>query len=196
MNKVSAILLAAGKSERIGNSKQLLPFKDSTIIETILGAFLNSYIVETIIVIRKDDLQLKKIVKNYRVKLCLNPYKESEMKDSVSLGLKMVNKNSRGIMVSPSDLPLITTSLINRLVENFNKNPQKIIIPVYEERRGHPTIFPIKYLKNLAGLKENIGLREIIRKNSRNIEEVEIYDEAFLIDVDIYEDYLTILGRK
>jgi molybdenum cofactor cytidylyltransferase len=87
-------------------------------------------------------------------------------------------------MLTMADQPFVDSQTINRLIEEFKTHDKGIAIPTYKGRRGHPLIFSLKYKAPLAGLKEDIGGREIIREHPEDVLEVAVDCEGIVIDID------------
>src|SRR5664279_5218785 len=114
---VSAILLAAGKSERMGENKLLLPFGGRTVIQRTLDSLLASRAGEVIVVLGNKAQEINASIGNRRALSVLNPNFAKGMSTSLVTGLGMVNQQARFIIVALGDQPLITTKVYNQLIE-------------------------------------------------------------------------------
>jgi molybdenum cofactor cytidylyltransferase len=189
---ISAILLAAGESNRMGQPKQLLPFGQSTIVERTIDNFLNSAVSETIVVLGYRDEEIRKTISGKPVKIAINPDYQQGMSASIIAGLKQINKRARAVLIALGDQPFVDSQTINSLVEAFIANNKGIIIPVYQGRRGNPVIFTIRYKGELLNLKGDIGGREIIKRHPDDVLEVAVNCEGVLLDIDTIESYTSI----
>jgi molybdenum cofactor cytidylyltransferase len=189
---ISAILLAAGESNRMGQPKQLLPFGQSTIVERTIDNLLNSAVSETIVVLGYRDEEIRKTIAGKPVKLVINPDYQQGMSTSIIAGLKQVDKRARAVLIALSDQPFVDSQTINSLVEAFIANKRGIIIPVYQGRRGNPVIFAIEYKGELLNLKGDVGGREIIKLHPDEVLEVAVNCEGVLLDIDTMENYTPI----
>jgi molybdenum cofactor cytidylyltransferase len=189
---ISAILLAAGESNRMGQPKQLLPFGQSTIVERTIDNLLNSAVSETIVVLGYRDEEIRKTIAGKPVKLVINPDYQQGMSTSIIAGLKQVDKRARAVLIALSDQPFVDSQIITSLVQAFIANKRGIIIPVYQGRRGNPVIFAIKYKGELLNLKGDVGGREIIKLHPDDVLEVAVNCEGVLLDIDTMENYTPI----
>jgi molybdenum cofactor cytidylyltransferase len=189
---ISAILLAAGESNRMGQPKQLLPFGQSTIVERTIDNLLNSAVSETIVVLGYRDEEIRKTIAGKPVKLVINPDYQQGMSTSIIAGLKQVDKRARAVLIALSDQPFVNSQTITSLVEAFIANNRGILIPVYQGRRGNPVIFTIKYKGELLNLKGDVGGREIIKRHPDDVLEVAVNCEGVLLDIDTMENYTPI----
>jgi len=190
---ISAILLAAGESTRMGQPKQLMPFGQSTIVEGTIDNLLNSAVSETIVVLGYQDEEVRKTVAGKPVKIAINPDYQQGMSTSIIAGLKQIDKRARAVLIALGDQPFVDSQTINSLVEAFIANNRGIIIPVYQGRRGNPVIFAIGYKGELLNLKGDVGGREIIKRHPDDVLEVAVNCEGVLLDIDTMENYTSII---
>ena len=191
---LSAIILAAGESKRMGKPKQLLPLGKSTLLEQAIDNLLNSSVDETIVVLGHKAEEITEKIANKPVKVVINPDYQQGMSTSIVAGLIMVDPRSQAVMLALGDQPLVTSRTINQLIEAFNKNRKGIAVPTYRGRRGHPIIFDIKYKAELFKLKGDIGGREIIQNHPKDVFMVAVDSESVISDIDTQEDYKTNLS--
>jgi len=187
---ISAILLAAGESKRMGKLKQLTPFGRSTILEETVNNLLNSKVSEVIVVLgaRADEVTEKIALKP--VQTVVNPDYQQGMSTSLIAGLRLIDSKAQAVMFALGDQPLINSQTINRLIEEFCNHDKGIAIPVYRGRRGHPVIFAIRYKDELFRLKGDIGGREIIDRYPDDVLEVPVNCEGIYIDIDTNKQLL------
>ncbi|MDH5365096.1 MAG: molybdenum cofactor cytidylyltransferase [Dehalococcoidia bacterium] len=190
---ISAILLAAGESNRMGQPKQLMPFDHSTIVEGAIDNLLNSAVSEIIVVLGYKSEEIRKTIAGKPIKIATNPDYQQGMSTSIITGLKQVDKRARAVLIALGDQPFVDSQTINSLVEAFIANNRGIIIPVYQGRRGNPVIFAIKYKGELLNLKGDVGGREIIKRHPDDVLEVAVNSEGVLLDIDTMENYIPII---
>lgn len=181
---VSAILLAAGESKRMGKPKQLVPLGNTTMVEQTTDNLLSSRVSEVIVVVGHRAEEVMKRVATKPIKIALNPIYHQGMGTSIVAGLNLVDSRAQAVMLVLGDQPFVDSQTINRLIEEFDAHDKGIAIPVYQGRRGHPIIFSIKYKAQLSGLKGDIGGREIIEEHPEDILEVAVECEGIDIDID------------
>jgi molybdenum cofactor cytidylyltransferase len=189
---ISAILLAAGESNRMRQPKQLMPFGQSTILEGTIDNLLNSAVSETVVVLGYREEEVQKTIAGKPVKIAINPDYQQGMSASIIAGLKQIDKRARAILIALGDQPFVNSQTINSLIEAFIANKRGIIIPVYQGRRGTPVIFAIRYKGELFNLKGDVGGREIIKRHPNDVLEVMVNCEGVLLDIDTMENYTPI----
>ncbi|MCX6009957.1 MAG: molybdenum cofactor cytidylyltransferase [Chloroflexi bacterium] len=191
---ISAILLAAGQSKRMGELKQLMPFGQSTIVEQAIDNLLDSAVDEVIVVVGYKAEDVIKAIAAKPIKLAINPDYERGMSTSIIAGLNLVHGRVQGVMLVLGDQPLVNSQTINSLIEEFYNHEKGIAVPTYQGKRGHPIIFAIKYKEQLLKLKGDMGGRQIIKDHPDDILEVAVNSESIVADFDTTDDYQAYVG--
>ena len=186
---LSSILLAAGKSKRMGRLKQLMPWRQSTMVEQTIDNLLGSAVDEVIVVVGHRAEEVIKTIATKPVKLVVNPDFEQGMSTSIMAGLSLVDNRIQAVMLALADQPSIDSRTINRLIDEFYSHDAGIVIPTYQGGKGHPVIFAIKYKDELLGLTDDIGGRQIVENHPDDILEVPVESESILADIDTIADY-------
>jgi molybdenum cofactor cytidylyltransferase len=191
---LSAILLAAGESKRMGKPKQLMPFGQSTLLEQAIDNLMNSAVDEIIVVLGYKAEEMIKTIAAKPVKIVVNPNYRQGMSTSIIAGLSLVDSQAQTVMLALGDQPSVDSQTINRLIEEFYRHDKGIAIPTYRGMRGHPIIFAIKYKQELLELRGDIGGREIIRHHPDDVLEVAVDSASVASDIDTKSDYQSQLG--
>ena len=186
---VSAILLAAGESKRMGRPKLLLPFGKGTVLGQTIDNLLSSKVDEVIVVLGYRAQEMIKAIANRPVKVVVNPIYHQGMSTSIITGLNLVDDKAQRLMIALADQPLINNKTFNRLIEESLGADKCIIIPIYGGKRGNPIIFSAKYKEELLSLKGDVGGRQIIRQHPDDILEVAADSESINIDIDTMGNY-------
>jgi len=186
---ISAILLAAGESKRMGKPKLLMPMGDSTILEQTVDNLLDSDVDEVIVVLGYRAEEAMHRISSKPVKIAINPDYRHGMSTSIVAGLSLIDKKAEAAMLVLADQPFIDSKIINKLIEQYHAHTKGIIFPKYQNRRGHPAIFSIKYKAELSRLKGDVGGREIIEKFPDDVLEVPVDSPYINIDIDTSSDY-------
>jgi molybdenum cofactor cytidylyltransferase len=191
---ISAILLAAGESKRMGRPKLLLPFGSSTILEQSVDNLLNSSVAELILVVGCTAEQLLMKIANRPVKVAINRDYRRGMSASIKAGLDLVSDEAKGIMLALADQPFIDSYIINCLIEAFGIGNKGIVIPVYQGKRGHPVIFASKYKEKLLAVKDDVGGRQIIAEHPEDLFQMGIDSESVILDINTQRDYRALIA--
>jgi molybdenum cofactor cytidylyltransferase len=193
---VSAILLGAGESKRMGRNKLSLPWGKKTIFEHCLRTLLRSDVREVIVVLSRRIGWVGDQWRDVKVKVVNNPYYKMGMSTSIRRGLQAIDPSSRGILIALGDQPLIKTRTINALIHAFIQGRGTIVVPSFRGKQGHPVIFHRRYLKELLKLKEDVGGRSIIEKHPEEVCLVRVKSEGVMKDIDTWKDYYKVRRIK
>ena len=190
--RVSAVLLAAGSSERMGRPKQLLPLGDRTVIEHCIDSIVNAGVEEVVVVLGPKCREIEELMRPLPVAIAVNDREKSEMAESVRAGLRAVSADATGILICLSDHPLVMTETIRAVVALHGDDPESIIIPSLNRKKGHPTLFPRKTIEEIF---VRDSLREVIGAHAEKIRYLDASDEGVLLDMDTPEDYARVLAN-
>lgn len=211
---ISGILLAAGLSTRMGQPKQLLPFGNSTIVETVVDNMLEAKFSEVIVVVGHCAEQIQSLLADRPVKIVFNPEYREGMLTSAQAGIRSIDFTSSGYTSdSPDkesmeteqtafsimlvDQPFITSPLINKVIDAYSGTDKGIVLPSYEYKRGHPVIFHHKYAHPILKLGlDSGGVRSLFSSYSDDIHYVNVDTDDVLRDIDYREDYERALNMK
>ena len=191
--KISAIIMASGKSERMGTNKLLLEYRGITFIENTLKKVLNENFYELAII--TCDKEVKKKCQNYikklekdkkNIYLVDNKKSEKGQSESIKIGLKTLGKCD-GYMFFSCDQPFLTSDTIKKILKNFN--PERITIPEYDGKRSLPVIFGKNFKNELLKLEGDTGGKTVISNHPDKIRIVEIENSDEGRDIDTKEDY-------
>jgi molybdenum cofactor cytidylyltransferase len=191
---ISALLLAAGKGERMGKVKQLLSLGEKRMIEAALQNLQTSRCDEIIVVLGFAADEIRPLVEGKeRVKVVINPRFAEGMSTSIQKGLREIDPRATGILIALADQPFIPPEVIDTLIEGFQRGARGIVLPAYEGKRGHPVILDRnKYEGELLALQGDVGGKEIVGDHPEDVLEVAVASKGVLMDIDAPEDYQTI----
>jgi molybdenum cofactor cytidylyltransferase len=193
---ISAILLGAGKSKRMGVDKLSLPWGRETVLEHCLETLLKSEVKEVIVVLGPRDKRLKGLSRSRKVKAVVNPLFRKGMSTSIRRGLQAIHSNRQGILIALGDQPHLKTRTINALIRAFDQRKEGVVIPSFQGRMGHPVIFHQKYKKELMSLKGDVGGRSIIERHLEDVRRVSVKSAGVVKDIDTWQDYRKELRMK
>lgn len=190
---ITGIILAAGESKRMGRTKQLLPYGGATLLEKVVDNLLLSNVQEVIVVLGHNAERIKEVLEKKPVKIALNPEYYLGMASSLKAGLIHIHSESQGFMVVLGDQPLIESNIIDQLIEDFIINGKGIVFPMYQNQKGHPVLFHVKYKEAVINLPPQEPIARIIKLNPKDVLPIPMKDKGILVDVDYPEDYLSIV---
>ena len=189
-SKISGILLAAGLSTRMGEPKQLLPFGNSTLIETVVDNLLGSKLSEVIVVIGHEAEKVHARIGHKPVQTVFNPDYREGMLTSAQCGVRAISESALAFALMLVDQPFITPDLINRVIDAYAQTDKGIVLPSYNYRRGHPVIFSRHYANEILSLtSESGGVKSLFGKYADDIHYVIVETDRVLRDIDDPADY-------
>ena len=191
-----AMILAAGMSRRMGQSKLLLPFGKKTIIETVVDSVVSSKVDDTLVVLGSERKKIEEKIRNFPVCSAFNPDFRSGMLSSVLCGFKALPSETRAVVIVLGDQPSVSKQTIDRIVDEYQKTKKGIVLPVSKKERGHPGLIDMKYREEVEALSPDIGLRGTVYSHPEDILEVEVDTPNILQDIDDEADYKRELKNK
>jgi len=188
---ISAIVLAAGESKRMGRTKQLLEWGGRTILQRVLENLGRSRVDEVILVLGHEATKIIQKVDTRKVKVVINKNYKAGMISSIQQGLINLNDGAEAFFIVLADQPAIGPEIIDRLIDEFKRAiPKKsIILPGYRGRRGHPALFSAKYRQEALRITGDVGFRQVLEEHPEEILTVEMETDSILQDIDTPEDY-------
>jgi molybdenum cofactor cytidylyltransferase len=192
---VAAIILAAGRSSRMGSHKLLLPFKGRPLVNWVLAAASMSQADPVIVVLGHEAEKVGAAMRAERRFLAIhNPWYAEGMSTSLKIGLAATPKEVEGALILLGDQPLITAAIINIMIDASAAAPDAIIAASYQGRRGNPVLFPRQYFAELETITGDEGGRSLLARYPERIRLVEIDDAQAGLDVDTPAEYQTLLA--
>jgi molybdenum cofactor cytidylyltransferase len=185
---ISAVLLAAGKSERMGKFKQLLPIGGKTFVETCADNLLASRVGEVVVVTGYNEAAVAAALAGRPVRIANNPDFEIGMASSIKRGVAAVAAEARAIMITLTDQPLIGPDVLNQIICEYEDNASLILIPTYVGRRGHPILLDSSLREEVLSMDPHIGLRQITHKYEHQIKYLDVSSSSVLMDFDLPGD--------
>ena len=189
MNPVAAILLAAGRSERMGAFKPLLPFGEQTVVDRCLQTIRAAGIEEIIVVLGHQAERMRGHLSRTPVQMVLNEMPESEMGLSISLGAAHLARTSEAVLIALCDQPAVPPEVISSLIEAQREPSALICIPEFGGRGGHPVLISLKLRDDLLNLVGRRGLRALQQAHVDAVRRVPVNSPYVLRDMDTWEDY-------
>jgi molybdenum cofactor cytidylyltransferase len=186
---ICGIVLAAGRSLRMGGQKLLLPYGGKTMIGHVVGEVIGGGLGRTFVVTGADHEAVAAALSDCAVTLVRNPDPEGDMLSSVRCGVRAVPEGCEAVLVALGDQPGITANLAGALIREYRESRGGIVVPSYGGKRGHPLVFSRRYFDEVLTRFEGEGLRALLLAHAEAVREVRAGSAAVLADVDTPEDY-------
>jgi molybdenum cofactor cytidylyltransferase len=183
---VAAIVLAAGRSTRMGGPNKLLAeLGGRTLVRIVTEQALASNAKGVIVVTGHQAAEVEKSLRGLKVKFVHNPDFAAGLATSVKTGIAAVPDSADGAVVCLGDMPLIDAHLIDRLIEAFAPDRGNLIaVPVSDGRRGNPVLWSRRFFRELMTLDGDIGARHLIARHSETVAEVPVEGHGAFLDID------------
>lgn len=190
VEEVAAIVLAAGRSERMGAFKPLLPFGPKSVIENCIDN-LRSGGVATIVVVVGQDARadmLKTRLQNSGVTFAVNPDPQSEMSASIACGVRAISPETKAVLITPADLAAVPGEVVEILIKRWRHGAQ-VIKPTWNERGGHPVLIDLRWRDELLKLDARGGLKAFFDARQDQVVRVAVASNYIARDIDTWDDY-------
>jgi len=192
--QVGAVVLAAGRSTRMGGPNKLLAeIGGKPLVRIAVEQALASRAKPVVVVTGHERTRAEAVLTGLDVRLVHNPDYAEGLSTSLKVGLAALPANVDGAIVCLGDMPQVRTALIDRLVAAFD--PERgalVVVPVIGGKRGNPVVWSRRFFADLMALDGDVGARHLIGANAEVVAEIGLDDMAALVDVDTPEALLAV----
>jgi molybdenum cofactor cytidylyltransferase len=190
MKTCGIIIVAAGNSSRLGQPKQLLRFRDKSLLQHVLDEALALKAAECILVLGSEAEHMETQVNPGSATVCYNAQWAEGMAGSIKKGLQKLLELQPDVdccIIAVCDQPFITTQLFNNLLEAFTKNDCSIVASSYADTAGTPALFGKSQFNALLNLKRQEGAKKLLKTAPGEL--IRVPFDRGEIDIDNMEDY-------
>jgi molybdenum cofactor cytidylyltransferase len=193
---IAAIVLAAGRSTRMGAANKLLAdIAGKPMIRSVVEAALASRARPVLVVVGHQADEVRASLAGLDVSFIANPDYAAGLSTSLKAGMAAAPARSEGALVLLGDMPHIGAEHINRLIAAFDAEKGRcIIIPAHQGRRGNPVLWPSTFFAEMLQLEGDVGARQLLIAHADNVREVDLGTDAIFVDVDTPEALAQIRG--
>lgn len=188
----SAILLAAGRSRRMGAFKPLLPFgPERTVIESSIANLRAAGIDEIVVVVGHRAEEVRARLRHLPLRFAVNDEAESEMSVSIARGVAALSAAARAVLIALADQPAVPPETIRSLLAAWHegKNARRLIVPEWQGRGGHPVLIDLAFRDELLHLDPQRGLRALFAAHRSETLRLAVASPFVARDMDTWEDY-------
>ena len=187
---ISAIILAAGQSKRMGQPKMLLPWGDKTVLGNVIVTFREAGLQDILVVTGGDRERVEALVGDSARTVYNSEFSRGEMLRSVQVGMAEFNPETEAMLIALGDQPQVQAESVRAVIEGYRESKATIVIPSFQMRRGHPWLIDKKHWIEIQQMKSPRTLRDFINTHANEIYYVSVGDNSILQDLDTPEDYL------
>ncbi len=186
---IYAILLAAGRSTRMGQSKPLLPWGQSTVIESCVDHLFCGGVQEVTVVLNPQSESIMQTLASTSVGIVINDIPNCEMGVSISRGAEQLPAAPGAILLALADQPAVPPEVIGALISVWRKGDALIVIPTRSGRGGHPILLDGSLKPRLLKLDPQLGLRGLLQDLQNQTVRLEVESPYIMRDIDTLEEY-------
>jgi CTP:molybdopterin cytidylyltransferase MocA len=187
--KITALILAAGFSSRMGSFKPLLPLGETSVIANAVNTFRQAGIQDVRVVLGHRAVDLLPVLAASNVTAVFNPQYADEMYLSVIAGLDTFAAGTEAFFLLPCDMPLVRAHTIKAMQRKFCETDAAIIYPTFQGQRGHPPLITAQCFASILAWQGQGGLKTLFERFSAQADEVEVPDQGIIMDMDTPQDY-------
>jgi molybdenum cofactor cytidylyltransferase len=203
---ISAIILAAGESKRMGKPKMLLPWGNDTVLTHVISVFRSAGVEDVLVVTGGVKEQVEELVSGLHVRTVFNEaFQTGEMLSSIQCGLRALTpppplrlryrsaqreRQKGAVLIGLGDQPQVQAGSVRKVYEAFLETRSNLVVPSYRMRRGHPWLAASLLWEELLKLEPPQSPRDFLNTHQAKIQYVNVDDPGILADLDTPEDYL------
>ena len=215
---ITALILAAGQSKRMGQPKMLLPWGETTVLGQVIETVQRAGIAEILVVTGGARIEVEAIAEKYKARTVFNEgFANGEMLSSIQVGLREITPSAlkgtspksaknklddnsdtaggfgggrEGVLVVLGDQPQIEERSVRAVVSRFEEKKSKLIVPSYQMRRGHPWLVASPLWEEILSMRAPESPRDFLNRYASEIEYVLVDNPSILADLDTPDDYL------
>ena len=193
--RVTALVLAAGESRRMGAPKLLLPWGETTVLGQTIANLQQSAVDRILVVSGHRAEAVGAVARRYGVAVVHNPdYARGEMLSSLQCALGYLPAGCAGVLVALADQPMVPAAVVDQLLAVFAAGDRawavdRILAPTYQGRRGNPVLIGRAFFEELLALAVGAAPRVLLQRHPQKVDLVPVESDAILRDLDRPEQY-------
>ena len=187
---ITAIILAAGQSKRMGQPKMLLPWGKTSVLGKVITTFRDAGVEEVIVVTGGNREHIEALV-DVSARTIFNPdFAKEEMLSSIQTGLSGLKQGTEAILIALGDQPQVQEGCVRQITGAFQESRASIVVPSFKMKRGHPWLVAKSLWDEILQMHSPESMRDFLNRHSEEIRYVEVGNNSILQDLDTLEDYL------
>lgn len=187
---ITALILAAGQSTRMGEPKMTMPWGKSTVLQTVVAAFQSAGVDEVLVVTGADREQIEALVGRTVQTIYNAGYAEGGMLSSIQVGLAMKQREARAVLIGLGDQPQVQTRIVQRILQIYQRTNASIIVPSFEKHRGHPWLVGREHWDEILHMQNSRTMRDFLNKHAGQIKYLDVDTSSIMADLDTPDEYL------
>jgi CTP:molybdopterin cytidylyltransferase MocA len=195
---IPAIVLAAGKSTRMGRAKATLPLAGETFLSRIVRTFSSAGIDDIVVVVghEADRITASLVQSGTVARVVPNPHYERGQLSSLQTGLNAIAPGVAGALVTLVDVPLVSSATVRAVVERYRLTRAPIVRPTRGSEHGHPVLVDRSLFELLLRADPEGGAKDIVRAHASSAGDLAIDDEGAFLDIDTMDVYQRVIAAR
>jgi molybdenum cofactor cytidylyltransferase len=185
---IAAIILAAGRSSRMGAFKPLLPWGKQTIIQSCINYLRAGGADQIVVVVGHRADEIRQHLNSASVTFAVNSDPDSEMTESIKQAVSQLADNVEATLITPVDYPAVSPETVARIISEWS-NGSRLIKPTYQNRGGHPVLIDLSLRTELRELSPTLGLKSLFDTHRNEVKRVAVDCPYIARDIDTWDDY-------
>lgn len=186
---VSAVVLAAGMSSRLGRPKQLVSLGSRPLLEGVLDAIRGSKVRGVVVVLgHESDEVARRVRLRPAERVVVNPDYSRGLSTSVKAGIRAVSPGASAVLLVLADQPFLSTALVDRIVDAYLASAARVVAPTRRGLQGNPVLVDRSLFPEVLGVEGDVGAKPVIARHRDETVFIEVEEQDALLDVDTEED--------
>ena len=191
---IAGLILAAGESSRMGQDKALLTYGGRTFLETIISILREADVSRVAVVLGHHAEEIQRGITLEDVEVVINPEYHRGQTSSLQAGLRALESaDLEADVLCLVDHPLISADTVRALVASFRRSGAPVVIPTFQNQRGHPVLIGRALFSEVSSLDPGEGANTVIGRHREATQFVAVSDPGILLDIDDAETYRRLL---
>lgn len=189
--RIGAVVLAAGRSQRMGRPKMTLPWGETTVIGQVIHVLSQAGLSEIVVITGGAHREVSQALKGSGVRLVYNRrFRQDVMAYSLQMGLLSLPEACPAALVALGDQPQIQEAVVRSVIETYYAQQAALVAPSFQNRRGHPWLVSRTLWPEILALQPPLTLRNFFARYTAQTRYVVVQTDSVLRDLDTPEDYL------
>lgn len=186
--EVAAVLLAAGRSERMGAFKPLLPFGKETVIQSCIDYLREGGVADIVVVLGYRAGEVEEALGDQHLDFALNSDPESAMSASIACGIRRLSPETKAVLIALTDQPAIPADVVKLLISQWESG-NELVIPEFQGRGGHPVLVDLTFRSELLRLDPDRGLKSLFDAHREQVRRIAVSSPYTTRDMDTWGEY-------
>jgi molybdenum cofactor cytidylyltransferase len=187
IGNIAAVVLAAGRSTRMGTNKLIANVGGQPMVRRVAEAALQSAASPVLVVTGHQEADVRIALTGLDVEFVHNPHYAQGLSTSLKAGIAAAPASVAGILVLLGDMPQIAPGHLDQLIAAFRDRADLVIVPVHASKRGNPVLWPRAFFPAMSALEGDAGAKRLLAANAGCVREVDLGTDAIFLDVDTAE---------